>query len=181
LIVFSQLRFEDKSKFNRIATHVVQNLKSKRIKDAGLRVIQKNNRINIGDKFPSTKLLTSNFDSISITDIEANFIVVDFFATWCRPCIDEMKKFNKYKKRFKNIEFISISIDNEIEKMNEFKSRRNYNWIFLFDGENGNLNKTVSVNSLPTYFILDKEKKIISSSNSKDNFELENELINLIK
>lgn len=61
------------------------------------------------------------------TNINVNdLVVIDFYATWCRPCINLESKFDKISKEYKKCKFYKINVDNEnvkpIVKLCEIKS-----------------------------------------------------------
>jgi len=63
--------------------------------------------------------------------------VINFWATWCVPCVEEMPWFNKIlnEKRHKNIELVFISLDNPkggSQKIEEFIRRKNLNATFVW-------------------------------------------------
>jgi thiol-disulfide isomerase/thioredoxin len=51
--------------------------------------------------------------SMSLSDLKGKYVYIDLWATWCGPCIKEIPSLKKVEKEFhgKNIEFVSISID----------------------------------------------------------------------
>jgi thiol-disulfide isomerase/thioredoxin len=101
--------------------------------------------------------------------------ILDFWATWCGPCIAKMGDLQKLKNEFpKDLEIISIS-DETLEKMLPFIQKRNLPFRFVVDKESIISNK-FEIGALPFTILLDKKgnvKKIngsgeITSSLMKD-------------
>jgi len=69
----------------------------------------------IGNMSPISTLLDQDSASISTEEFKGKIVVIDFWATWCSPCIDEAPKFKALEKQYENdkIEFITVSIDDE--------------------------------------------------------------------
>lgn len=69
--------------------------------------------VRIGEQVPNyifTKTLNNNSKEIALNKLKGKIILLEFWATWCSPCISEMKKLEELQKHFKDeIEIIAVS------------------------------------------------------------------------
>jgi len=98
---------------------------------------------------------------VSIRDYKDKVLYVNFWATWCGPCIKNMPALNKMIVDFENrseIEFLNICLESDKEKWNTMISKFNIGGTNLF--AEGNWNKKLRANfnieSIPDYVIIDK-------------------------
>lgn len=93
--------------------------------------------------------------SISLSDFQGKNIVLNFFASWCPPCREEIPDFidvyNSYKG--KNWQFIGVSLDSELNAINTFVSESKINYPVLMD--DGKVSNIWGITAIPTTFILD--------------------------
>ena len=95
--------------------------------------------------------------------------VIDFWASWCPPCIREIKKAKDFKNELKDnnhVEWIYISIDKDFDKwMKKTLELQEYfnaeNQYYLLGGQNSSLGKSLKVRGIPRYVIFDKKERIV--------------------
>jgi cytochrome c biogenesis protein CcmG, thiol:disulfide interchange protein DsbE len=93
-------------------------------------------------------------------------ILISFWATWCKPCQEELdeyqKLYNEYKS--KGFQMLGISIDNEktVVKVKSYIKSRNYNFTVLLDN-NSEAASEFKVQDVPNTFLVDNKGNIVFS------------------
>lgn len=120
----------------------------------------------LGNKF---ELEAKSLDGrdILIDDYAGKFVIVDFFASWCEPCLTEVprlqKQFEKYKD--KGLEVISISLDTEADALDKYLQRAELPWPVIHDNHEDPLQRLqmkFGISHLPTVLLLNKEGTVVS-------------------
>ena len=103
---------------------------------------------------------------IDIADYKGKYTLIDFWATWCPPCVNEIpsiiKIYNRYKPTNK-FDIIGISLDSDENILLNFINKYKIGWEQYFDGK-GWENKIAvenGIQSIPAIFLLDGEGKIM--------------------
>lgn len=106
------------------------------------------------------KLTDLEGNDVDLADFKGKTIFVNFWATWCRPCIQEMPSIAALQTQLadKNIEFFFAS-DEEVEKIQKFMDSRKMTSRFV-RVENP---EALGIEALPTTFIFDGEGNLVFS------------------
>ncbi|GGI57608.1 TlpA family protein disulfide reductase [Winogradskyella haliclonae] len=122
-----------------------------------------------GSLIPDFTLPTVSDDNkvFSNNDLEGKVTLIDFWATWCKPCIKEFPVIEKYYNTYKNKGFnvISISLDTDIERLKSFSRKKIFPWttsLYSADGLKGDIAKKFQLASLPKLILVNKEGRIIA-------------------
>jgi len=111
-------------------------------------------------KINNVEFFNSESKKVSLNEFNSNLVIINFWATWCAPCKEEMPHLNnlKLKDEFKDIEIIPINIaDEELKKSIKFFEDLNINNLEIFYGSSMDLAKEFKLRGIPTTIFVDKE------------------------
>jgi thiol-disulfide isomerase/thioredoxin len=96
------------------------------------------------------------------------YVLLDFWATWCGPCIKKMPLLGELNKKFsKELEIISIAYPTSISETKSVIAKQQMNWINIYN-DTKLINSYGGMGAIPRLFLIDKSGKIIYD-NQKDN------------
>lgn len=99
---------------------------------------------------------------VTLDSLKGKVVFINFWATWCPPCIHEMPSINSLWSTFKgnqHIEFLMVDVDNDIEKSAAFFKENSYD-LPLYT-PSGDIPPEFLGASIPTTVILDKNGQIV--------------------
>ncbi|GAB3359539.1 hypothetical protein GCM10027566_24990 [Arachidicoccus ginsenosidivorans] len=128
----------------------------------------------VGSKAPDLSLPGPKGDTVSLYSLKGRIILVDFWASWCAPCVKEqpelLQLYKKYKHaHFKNasgFEIYGVSLDNKKANWVKAIQKMNISWIQVSDLKfwNSKAARIFDVEALPFNVLID-EKGIILAIN----------------
>ncbi len=118
---------------------------------------------------------------ISLADLKGKVIFLNFWATWCPPCLAEMPSINKFYEQFKedgDVVFIMVDADGDFSKSQAYMDRKKYKMpVYAFASD---LPEKIFKGSLPTTVVFDKKGRISFQGEGAANYA-SSKFINFIK
>ena len=106
--------------------------------------------------------LDQNDQKINIKDFNGNLILLNFWATWCEPCKEEMPSLDRLQNNSKlsNIKIFQINISQEgLKKINDFFKDLNIEYLEPYYDAPTTLAKALSLRGVPTSILFNTEGK----------------------
>lgn len=123
------------------------------------------NDIQKGKTAPDFTLRAIGGEDVSLRSINKRFIVLDFWGSWCAPCITALPRMKEYYNKYNDeIEFVGIACKDKEENWRRAVNKYEIPWVNLFnDHENieEDVSITYAVMGYPKKILLDADKKII--------------------
>ena len=117
-------------------------------------------------KAPDFSLTDLNGKGVEIKQFKGKIIFLNFWATWCGPCKEEMPSMEALHQQLKEKNFVmlTISVDYEgIKPVQEFINKQRYTFPVLLDPKGETLD-LFEVKGIPTTFLIDKKGKMIGKA-----------------
>jgi len=97
-------------------------------------------------------------ENIRLNEFAGKVLVLDFWATWCPPCVASVPEIKDLIKKYSSEKFavVSISADQNEQAWRDFIEKKNMTWLHVFD-RNHEIRQSFGINSIPTYLVIDSE------------------------
>ena len=109
--------------------------------------------------------------TVSLKGLKGKVVVLDFWATWCGPCVEEMPKMKELyaKYRDRGVEFIGVSLDEPkeeggLDKLKDFVAKNHIPWPQYYQGNGweSEFSSGLGIDAIPRVFLVDADGKIAS-------------------
>lgn len=122
-------------------------------------------KTDVGIIPPSFTLVSDKGEMLSLVSLKKKLTIVDFWASWCKPCRAENPNLITLYSKFKDkgLEIVSVSIDKVVDKekwLDAIKEDK-LTWLQVWD-EKGTSNKEYGITAIPRTFLVDETGKIVA-------------------
>ena len=124
--------------------------------------------VKVGDAAPDFTVTTVDGKRIALADLKGKTVLIDFWATWCSPCVAELPNVKKAHVRFgERADFVMIgmSLDFDRPTLEKFIKKEKMPWHHVY-GDTGGAQTAADafgVSGIPAMFLIDGEGKIIAA------------------
>ena len=102
-----------------------------------------------------TSLVDLKNQKVDLSSYKGKKIIINYWATWCKPCITEMPGITRAQEILKNYNYTFLLVSDErISKISKFKNDKKYNFNFL---KSIGSNETLGIYSLPTAYVFNEK------------------------
>jgi peroxiredoxin len=127
--------------------------------------VKKFSALSNGSEAPEINLQSPEGKNISLSSLKGKYVLVDFWASWCKPCLRDMPDVKNLYSKFKSkgFEILGVSLDENKDQWLGAISSNGLPWLHVSDlgGWKSSAARTYDVTSIPFTVLVDREGKII--------------------
>jgi thiol-disulfide isomerase/thioredoxin/outer membrane lipoprotein-sorting protein len=133
-----------------------------------------------GEIVPALKFKSADGKAVAIESFRGKPVLLDFWATWCAPCVASTPMLAEIYKEGKDKGLVMISVDQDQEatKASDFLSKKGYDWPNFHDGD-GEIEKLMGSGGIPRTVLVDAKGQIVYDGTGMDENHLRTHLAQL--
>ena len=143
------------------------------------------NRYAVGSPAPEFTLSDMSGQPVSLADFRGKIIYLDFWASWCRPCITKIEMVKTIKRNLnpEEVVFIHLSVEKDANRWIDQVSFRNIQGVNIHvpEGLDSEVLKSYNVKAIPEYFIIDKYGNFAQKPVKSDALTLQSHIEDLLR
>lgn len=111
----------------------------------------------VGERAADFTLMDSNGDDLTLSDLRGKVVIVDFWATWCPPCRQEIPGFVALQKKYGDeLVIVGVTLDDSWDPVHPFMKQYAINYPVVM-GNPSVVRAFGNIDAIPTTFVLDRE------------------------
>lgn len=116
---------------------------------------------NIGDMAPNFTLKADSGKNLRLSEYRGEVVMINFWATWCGPCRQEMPLLNELYQRYRPVGFtlLGVNIDDQSASASKMAHRLGVTYPIVFDAEKV-VSRLYDINAMPTTVMVDRDGKV---------------------
>lgn len=137
--------------------------------DLGVIPVEAVHYVKVGDDAPLFEVASLDGAPVKLEDFRGKYVLLDFWATWCGPCIGETPNLVEVFKRFGGdgrFAMIGLSLDDRVKEPLDYTTKNEMNWTQLFLGEWSAtpVPDEYGVEGIPTIMLLGPDGKVVETN-----------------
>jgi peroxiredoxin len=118
--------------------------------------------VEVGDEAPDFSLTSDSGQAVRLRDFQGKFLVLNFWATWCPPCLEELPSLNRFAERFsgQGVVVFAVSIDEDADTYRDFLKRAGIRFLTARDPSRKVMHSYGTFKVPETYFI-DRRGRVV--------------------
>ena len=127
--------------------------------------------VNAGDKAPNFQVTTEHGKKISRDDFGGKLLVLNFWASWCPPCVEETPSLEEFAKQFgpQGVVVLGVSNDRNDAQYRKFLDRFHIDFETSRDPDN-NISASYGTYQLPETYLIDRNGRVVEKVISNQNW-----------
>ena len=122
--------------------------------------------LKIGDLAPLFSAQSFDGEEIKLEDFRGKYILLDFWATWCGPCVKDIPNLKAVHSSFgqnQRFAMISLSLDDDLDSPKRFVKKNEIEWLQGLLGDSKTpITRAYGVQGIPSVFLIDPKGKVIA-------------------
>jgi cytochrome c biogenesis protein CcmG/thiol:disulfide interchange protein DsbE len=116
----------------------------------------------VGDSAPDFSITADNGRTITTSNFGGKLLVLNFWATWCQPCLQEIPSLDEFQRRFANagVVVLGVSVDKDEKAYRDFLTRARVAFLTARDPDN-KINADYGTLKFPETYIIDSKGKVV--------------------
>lgn len=137
--------------------------------------------IGVGDTAPDFTITTDNGRTVSPTNFGGRLLVLNFWATWCQPCVEEVPSLNQFSKEMagSGVVVLGVSVDRDEKVYRSFLRRAGVTFLTARDPQ-ANINADYGTFKYPESYIIDTHGKVVQKIIGPENWT-DSTMLNYVK
>ncbi|MEO1438590.1 MAG: TlpA disulfide reductase family protein [Bacteroidota bacterium] len=131
------------------------------------KALEGSKELELGDLAPDFALTDVNGRVVRLSDFRGKVVYIDFWASWCPPCVQEFPYSKSLMRQFstEDVVFVYISLDRNLPSWKTYVKNNDLKGVQLFAAQvyESDVVKQYNVKGLPSYFIIDAQGRITES------------------
>ena len=118
--------------------------------------------LRLGERAPDFELLSESGQTIRLSDFRGQFLVLNFWASWCPPCVEEIPSLVRFQDHFasRGLVVLGISVDENRSAYEQFLQKAGRHFLTARDAE-GKIPRDYGTIKLPETYLIDARGKVV--------------------